>query len=125
MKAFLSIKYYDDMRNKDLIEKICCAVNEIEVFAFVRDVQNYGKCNLLPHEIMERAFKEIKSSDILIVEASELSIGVGIEAGYGYSNGIPIYLIANHKAEVSNSIKGIAYKTLFYKDINEISSLFR
>lgn len=112
------------MRNKELIEKICCAVNEIEVFAFVRNVQNYGKCNLLPNEIMETAFKEIKRSNILIVEASQLSIGVGIEAGYAYSNGIPIYLIAHYKSEVSNSIKGIADKTLFYKDINEISALF-
>ena len=124
MKAFLAIKYYEDMRNKELIENICYTLKNIEVFAFVKNIQNYHKCTLSPNEIMQRAFKEIKSSDIFIIDATELSIGIGIEAGYAYSNNIPIYLIANKKAEVSNSIKGICSKMLFYEDINEISKLF-
>lgn len=123
MKAFLAIKYYEDMRNKDLIEKIYAAFKEqcVEVFAFARDVQHYKSCDMLPQEIMERAFNEIKNSDIFIMDASELSIGIGVEAGVAYSNGIPIYLIARKDAEVSNSIKGISKDIYFYDSPDELS----
>ena len=126
MKVFLSIKYYDDMRNRGLIEKICAPLESkgIETFVFARDVQNYEKCKLLPKEIMETAFKEIEKSDVLLVDASETSIGVGIEVGYAYVKRIPIYLIASKKAEVSNSVKGVAEKSLFYENANEAADLF-
>lgn len=120
MKAFLSIKYYDDMRNKSLMEKICKELENkgMSVFLFARDIQNYGPCKLSGKEVMDIAFNEIKKSDILIVEASEISIGVGIEAGVAYSYNMPIYTIAQKDAYVSNSIKGISQKCFFY-DIPE------
>ena len=123
MKAFLAIKYYEDMRNKDLIEKIYTAFKKqcVEVFVFAKDVQHYKSCDMLPHEIMKRAFDEIKNSDIFIIDASELSIGIGIEAGVAYSSGIPIYLIARKNAEVSNSIKGISKDVYFYDSPDELS----
>lgn len=126
MKVFLSIKYYDDMRNKGLIETICNSLERkgVEVFVFARDVQNYEKCKLSPKEIMETAFREIDNSDILMIDASELSIGIGIEAGYAFSKNIPIYLIAEKTADVSNSVKGISLKSLFYENPNEVSNLF-
>ncbi len=125
MKAFLAIKYYDDMKNKDKIEKICKALEKkgINTFVFVRDVQNYERCTLAPDEVMNLAFKNIKSSDIFIIDASEVSIGIGIEAGYAYTNNIPIYVIAQKGSEVSNSIKGIAKKFFTYVDPCEISDL--
>jgi len=41
MRAFLSIKYYDDMRNKPLMEKVCSEFEKkgISIFLFVRDMQ--------------------------------------------------------------------------------------
>lgn len=120
MKAFLSIKYYDDMKNKSLMEKICSELENkgINVFLFARNVQNYAPCMLSGQEVMNIAFDEIKKSNVLIVEASEISIGVGIEAGVAYANNIPIYTIAQKEAYVSNSIKGISKKCFFY-DIPE------
>lgn len=120
MKAFLSIKYYDDMKNKYLMEKICSQLENkgINVFLFARNVQNYGPCKFSGQEVMDIAFDEIKKSDVIIVEASEISIGVGIEAGVAYANNIPIYTIAQKEAYVSNSIKGISKKCFFY-DIPE------
>jgi nucleoside 2-deoxyribosyltransferase len=123
MKAFLAIKYYEDMRNKDLIEKICMAFKKqgIDIFVFARDVQHYKSCDLSPQEIMKRAFREIKSSDIFIIDASELSIGIGVEAGVAYSSSIPVYLIAQKDAEVSNSIKGISKKSCFYTSPEDLA----
>lgn len=126
MKIFLSIKYYEDMRNRKLIENICSAVeNEnTKIFVFARDIQNYEKCNLSPQEVMKIAFQKIKSSDVLLIDASELSIGAGIEVGYAYAHNIPIYLIASKNSEVSNSIKGVSDKSIFYENIQEIKNLF-
>lgn len=122
MKAFLAIKYYDDMRNKNLIETICKSFESqnIEVFAFARNIQNYGPCKMSGNEVMNLAFSQIKKSDIFIIDASELSIGIGIEAGVALSNGIPIYLIANKNSYVSNSVKGIAKKSYFYSSADEL-----
>lgn len=124
MKAFLAIKYYDDMRNKELIEEICKSFENqnIEIFAFARNVQNYGSCNLSGQEVMNLAFEKIKSSDAFIIDASEMSIGIGIETGVAYSNNIPIYLIANKSAYVSNSVKGVAKKSYFYGEPAELKN---
>lgn len=125
MKAFLAIKYYDDMRNKNLIETICKSFEKqnIEMFAFARNIQNYGPCNMSGDEVMSLAFSEIKKSDIFIIDASELSIGIGIEAGVALSNNVPIYLIADKNAYVSNSVKGIAKDSYFYSSPEELENL--
>ena len=122
MKAFLAIKYYDDMRNKNLIEEICKSFEyqKFEVFAFARDVQNYEPCNLSGTEVMQRAFLEIKNSDVFVIDASEMSIGIGVEAGVAYSNNIPTYLVAKKGVYVSESIKGISKKIFFYNEPCEI-----
>lgn len=123
-KAFLAIKYYENMRNKELIEKIYSALKEqnVETFIFAKNVQNYGPCEMSGNEVMKLAFDTIKSSDIFIIDASELSIGIGVEAGVAYSNGIPIYLIANKNSYVSESIKGISKKVFLYSHPEEIKN---
>lgn len=120
MKIFLAIKYYEDMRNKDLIEKICSSFESknASVFAFARNVQNYGSCELSGKEVMDIAFDKIKHSDAFVIDASEMSIGIGVEAGVAYSSGIPIFVIAKKGVYVSESIKGIA-KDCFRYDVPE------
>lgn len=124
IKAFLAIKYYEDMRNKELIETIYSALKaqNIETFIFAKNVQNYGPCKMSGNEVMKLAFDTIKSSDIFIIDASELSIGIGVEAGVAYSSGIPIYLIANKNSYVSESIKGISKKVFLYNNPEEIKN---
>lgn len=124
IKAFLAIKYYEDMRNKELIETIYSALKaqNIETFVFAKNVQNYGPCKMSGNEVMKLAFDTIKSSDIFIIDASELSIGIGVEAGVAYSSGIPIYLIANKNSYVSESIKGISKKVFLYNNPEEIKN---
>ena len=124
IKVFLAIKYYEDMRNKELIETIYSALKaqNIETFIFAKNVQNYGPCKMSGNEVMNLAFDTIKSSDIFIIDASELSIGIGVEAGVAYSNGIPIYLIANKNSYVSESIKGISKKVFLYNNPEEIKN---
>lgn len=123
MRVFLSIKYYNDMKNNELIENITNILMEkdIETFVFSRDIKD----DLTPKELMKRAFEEIDKSDILIIEATELSIGIGIEAGYAYTKNIPIYLVANKNAYVSNTIKGISEKQIYYENLDELKMLIK
>lgn len=123
-KAFLAIKYYEDMRNKDLIENICSALKSqnIETFVFARNIQHYKPCTMSGKEVMKIAFDTIKDSDIFIIDASELSIGIGVEAGVAYFSGIPIYLIANKNSYVSESIKGISKDIFLYNHPKEIEN---
>ena len=125
MRAFLAIKYYDNIENKNLIEKISKTLNSIDIdtFVFARDVENYKAWEQSAEQLMARAFKEIEKSDILIVEASNPSFGVGIEACYAYMKGIPVYLIANKTAKVSDSIKVISKDIFFYNNVEELTKL--
>jgi len=125
MRAFLAIKYYPNFQNKELIEDITNIFKQvdIDVFVFVRDVQAFGTYKFDSHELMEKAFAEIDKSDIFIIDASEPSIGIGIEAGYAYMKGIPIYLIANKNTKVSDTIKGIANDHVFYNELDDILKL--
>lgn len=122
VKIFLAIKYYDDMQNKELIENICKALESQghSVFAFARNIQNYGPCNMSGNEVMSIAFNQIKSSDAFVIDASELSIGIGVEAGVAYSNNIPIYTIARKGCYVSNSILGISKNNCFYETCDDL-----
>ena len=123
MKAFLAIKYYDDMRNKGLIESICknFESQKMDVFAFARNIQKYDANSFSGQNVMKIAFEEIKKTDIFIIDASEMSIGIGLEAGVAYCNNIPIYLIARKGCYVSNSIREIAKKSYFYSSPEELS----
>lgn len=125
MRAYLAIKYYSDLKNKELIENITETLKAIgiDAFVFARDIENYQISNLTPEELMKRAFEEIEKSDLLIIEASEQSIGIGIEAGYAYTKKIPVYLIAKKDTYVSGSIKGISKKCVFYENMDDLLKL--
>ena len=56
---------------------------------------------------MKRAFLEIKRAAFVLIECSEKGVGIGIEAGYAYANGIPIVVIYRSGADLSNTLSGI------------------
>lgn len=120
MRAFFAIKYYNDSKNNELVENIINTLKkiDIDVFALVN-----CKLELTAQELMKTAFEEIDKSDIFLIEASEPSIGIGIEAGYAYMKNKPIYLIANKNAYVSDSIKGISNKVVIYDNIEDLFKL--
>lgn len=127
MRAFLAIKFHDDTRNKALIEKICASLKKINIdtYVFVRDFEDYKPWQGTPQELMKYAFEEIEKSDILIVEASESSIGIGIESCYAFMKNIPVYVIAKKSVQFSSTIKGIAKDCFLYDTPNELQSFFK
>jgi len=117
MKIFIGIKYYKDKRNSALIEAIKDIVKSLnyEPYSFTEEgyIEN-------EREMIQKALRKIEECDILILEASEPSFGVGIEAGYGFSKNKKIITIFNEAKPCSRTLKGISHYCLSYKNIPEL-----
>jgi 2'-deoxynucleoside 5'-phosphate N-hydrolase len=122
MKAFLSIKFWGDDRNRDDVERICQALERLglTVFCFRRDVERWGENQCMPSAMMEGTFAEIDSSDVLVANVADWPIGVGVEAGYAYARGKPVICIAPESSSVPNTMSGLAVETVRYGDYDDL-----
>lgn len=126
MKTYISIKYRADNSNKDCIEKISSALerNDFETVCIARDIEKWGEVQLTPHELMQRAFAEIDSSNLLVVDLTEKGVGLGIEAGYAHAKQIPIVVIARQGSDISATLQGIAEELFLYEEFEELTDFF-
>lgn len=122
MKAFLSIKFWGDDRNKDDVEAVIDAIEtaDFSVFCFRRDAEDWGKNEFSPEEMMRRTFKEIEKSDVLVANVAHWPIGVGVESGYANEKGIPIICIYPADATLANTVGGIARHIIKYKSYDDL-----
>jgi nucleoside 2-deoxyribosyltransferase len=126
MKVYIAIKYHHDCRNRSVIEQITSVLEEAgyKTSCIIRDLEKWGIMAYESEELMVTAFAEIDSSDLIIIDVTEKGIGLGIEAGYAYAKGIPIYVIAHEGTEISNTMAGISEKILLYNKIEDLKILF-
>ena len=120
--AYLAIKFHENNSNKELIERLSESLAKagIKTTIISRDYEQWGKIHFNPDELMKLAFELIEKSKLLIIEFSEKGVGLGIEAGYAFARNIPIILIAKVGSDISNTIRGIAKKVIFYNDQEEL-----
>jgi nucleoside 2-deoxyribosyltransferase len=116
VKAFISIKYHPDNRNRERIEAISAALERRgwQTVCIARDVEEWGRVRFSPQELMQRTFDEIDASRIIVIDLTEKGVGVGIEAGYARARGLPIVAIAQTGADISATLRGISRRVLFY-----------
>ncbi|HHY25416.1 MAG TPA: nucleoside 2-deoxyribosyltransferase [Desulfitobacterium dehalogenans] len=126
MKAYIGIKYHHDCRNRVIIEKISSILEcaGYETSCIIRDIEKWGSVTVTPNELMEITFKEIDSSNVVVIDVTEKGVGLGIESGYAYAKGIPVYIIAKKGSEISNTILGISKKVLIYEQLEDIETMF-
>ena len=122
MKIYLGIKFYADNSNRDVIEQISSHLNKLghEVFCITQNLEKWGEKTFSSAELMQKTFEVIDNSDVALIEFSEKGVGLGIEAGYAFSKGIPIHIIARNGSDISNTMNGIATKISFYEKYSEI-----
>ncbi|MEI6479992.1 MAG: nucleoside 2-deoxyribosyltransferase [bacterium] len=122
MKAYLAIKFKEDNSNRETIESISSVLGRLgmETVSMARDYEKWGEVVFTPDELMEKTFKEIDLSDLLIIEFSEKGVGLGIEAGYAYAKQKPIIVIAKEGSDISSTLKGVAKDVIFYNDPEEL-----
>ena len=115
-RAYLGFKFYEDMRNRDLIDQFAAVFKKcgMETSIVVRDFEVFGEKKYDPQAVMAEAFKEIDASDVVVIEFSEKGVGLGIEAGYAAGTKKPIWVIAKSGSEISSTLAGIAEKIIFY-----------
>jgi hypothetical protein len=125
MKIFLSIKYRPDQRNRQRIESILAALARCchGATCIVRDIERWGEIKFDAAELMRRTFAKIDASDLVLVDLTEKSVGIGIEAGYALAKQIPIVTIAERGADVSETLQGISRAVFFYDSINDLDDV--
>ena len=126
LKAFLSIKYHADGRNRTTIERVSALLEErgFESICIVRDLEYWGQVSVSPRELMTRTFEAINACDVLVVELTEKGVGVGIEAGYAAAMSIPVVTIARVGADVSETLQGISRSVCYYEDYDQLAGCF-
>ena len=89
----------------------------ISLFVFV-DVYHFAPEQ--EKEMMQQAFADIDSADLLIAEVSEKAIGVGIEIGYAAARQKPVIYLRNSQAEHSTTAAGSAGYVVSYATTEDL-----
>jgi 2'-deoxynucleoside 5'-phosphate N-hydrolase len=123
--AYLAIKYHPDSSNRAHIESI---LRELEKLGYTtacvaRDLEQWGKTHLSAEDLMQKSFELLDASDTVVVDLTEKSVGLGIEAGYAYAKGKPILTIARSGSDISTTLSGISSRIAWYNEYEEISLL--
>ena len=126
-QAYLGIKFHEDQRNRPLIEMITNALTKAgwTTQVIVRDLEEWGAVQFEPQTLMARTFAVIEASDIAVIDLTEKGVGLGIEAGYAFSKGIPVFTIARDGSDISTTLRGISQEVCFYRNEHDLVSFFR
>lgn len=111
LNVYLGIKFHTDYSNRIRIECIMKAIAESNCQGRCLVFDDDAQSSKHPHhafELMQRAFSNIDESQIVIIDATEKGVGIGIEAGYAFAKGIPILTIAEKDAHISETLCGIS-----------------
>lgn len=117
-KAFLSITYPADKKNVNNINTAIKAAG-LDVICFATDYKKDGQVPL--KELMCDAFNWMDNCDLIIVDISKISLGIGIESGYAYIKKIPLIAIHKKGTKTSNSMIGIADLVFEYKKYSDVT----
>src|SRR5438309_7108073 len=105
MQAYISIGIRQ-MKTKELeLQAISNALTSYNISVMLFANRYHFKADE-ERAMMEKAFYEINRSALLIAEASEKAVGVGVEVGYAAAKGIPIIYLRHEAAEHSTTLSG-------------------
>jgi nucleoside 2-deoxyribosyltransferase len=123
MKIYLAIKFHSDNQNRPLIDNLAMHLTRQghSVVCAVKDFENWGKTAFEPPTLLNMAFEAIEKSDLVLIEATEKGMGVGIEAGFAFARNIPIVTIAKIDSDISVNLKSLSERVIFYSEVTEIN----
>lgn len=125
MKLYLAIKYHADQCNRQTIERITevLTAQGHDLFCIARDLEQWGALSFPADKLMLYTFQIIAASDVVLVDLTEKGVGLGIEAGYAHSIGIPVVTIAQTGADISETLRGISTTVFWYTDYTDLAKL--
>jgi hypothetical protein len=94
--------------------------NGVEFYTFVFDYT--GAVD--DHTLMTMTLREIESSDLVLVELSDKSVGVGLEAGYAKAKGKKIGYLYKRGSDLQQTVNGVADYLIRYDRVEEVKLWF-
>jgi nucleoside 2-deoxyribosyltransferase len=119
-KAYLAIGYQNRRKLQTEVEAMQKILIDFGIRLFIF-VDTYHFSVNEEQQMMQQAFREIDSADMLIAEVSEKAIGVGIEIGYATAKNKPVIYLRNTASEHSTTASGSAAHSICYKDTPELT----
>lgn len=102
---------------------------ENEIYRPLRSDRFFSEHELiLPHEKSSEIINtrnDYKNIDVVIAECSKPSIGVGIELGWFYDEGKPIYCFYKAGMRPSGAVAAVAKEVIEYSDSNDLANKIR
>lgn len=126
MTAYIGIKFHPDNRHRATIELVSrlLASCGFETVCIQRDIEQWGAVQFSPAALMHKTCAVIASSHLVVIELTEKGVGLGIEAGYAYAQGIPVVTIARIGADVSTTLRGISSAVCLYESPENLRAFF-
>ena len=81
---------------------------------------------ILPHEKDDSSSNTrefYKNIDVLIAECSDVATGLGIELGWAYDDGKPIYVLSRAGSKISGSLQSVTKHFYEYHSEQEMISI--
>lgn len=126
-QAYLGTKFHEDQHNRPHIEMVTEALTKAgwTTQVVVRDLEDWGAVQFEPQTLMARAFAVIEASNVAIIDLTEKGVGLGIEAGYAFAKGIPVFTIARVGSDISTTLRGISQEVCLYRNEDDLVAFFR
>ena len=128
LHSFFALKFHEGDEDKAKVEAIEKALNKagIEITLMARDVEKWGEAYIPDGKTLMKdyAFPAMLQCDCNIIEFSEKGVGLGINAGFCFANGKPIYIIAKKNSDISTTISNVATEVIFYKQPEDLIEPF-
>ena len=126
--SFFALKFHDGDEDKAKVEAIEKALNKagITITVMARDVEKWGQAEIPKGKSLmtDYAFPAMQQCDCNIIEFSEKGVGLGMNGGFCYAVGKPIYVIAKKGSDISTTMANIATKIIFYDKPEDLTKPF-
>ena len=118
LHSFFALKFHDGDEDREKVEAIETALNKagIEITLMARDVEKWGNADIPSGKTLMKdyAFPAMLQCDCNIIEFTEKGVGLGMNGGFCYAKGKPIYVIAKTNSDISTTMANIATEIIFY-----------
>lgn len=129
LHSFFALKFHDGDENLEKVNSIEKALNEagIEITLMARDVEKWGEAEIPEGKALMRdyAFPAMLQCDCNIIEFSEKGVGLGMNGGFCYAKGKPIYIIAKTGSDISTTMANVADEIIFYDKPEDLIEPFK
>ena len=125
LHSFFALKFHDGDEDRAKVEAIESALNKagIEITLMARDVEKWGNANIPNGKTLMKdyAFPAMIQCDCNIIEKG---VGLGMNGGFCYAVGKPIYVIAKTNSDISTTMANIATEIIFYDEPEDLVEPF-